>query len=54
MEKLRPFHHRSLDMALVSLLLVSVVQDSYQASASTRLLGLFSLSEFNVVGYDHC
>ena len=56
MEKLRPLHHPSLDIGarfdLVGLGCAGQIKPTYQASTSTRLLGLFSLGEFNVVGSD--
>jgi len=56
-EKLRLLHHPSLDIGarfdLVGLGCVGQVNPTYQASASTRLLGLFVLGEFNFTGPDH-
>jgi len=56
-KKLRPVHHPSLDIGarfdLVDHGCAGQVNYTYQASAISWLLGLFSQREFNAVGSDH-
>jgi len=56
-KKLPPVHHPSLDIGarfdLVDHGCAGQVNYTYQASAISRLLGLFSLGESNVAGSDH-